>query len=1130
MRRKIALIICFLLLLAAVLPAGTYAQETETDGKVVRVGWFESTFCYTDPYGRKRGIDYEYQHRIAAYTGWTFEYVEDSWPNLLGMLESGEIDLLSDVSFTEERAKLISYPDLPMGTESYYIYIDSDNREISSEDLKSFNGRRIGVNKGSVQEGFLRDWAKRNDLSLEVVPLTTEEAESMEMIAEGEIDGYASTNTFGAKDKVIPVSRIGASDYYYGVNRRRPDLLAELNMALSAIQDEDPYYNQKLSEEQLHTTKTNAFLTPGQKAWLEEHGAIRVGYQDQYLPFCQQDKATGELTGALSDYLLHAADRLKSEDILFESVPYPTAEAALAAMKAGDVDCVFPLCLSAYDSDELGIRLTDPAMKTGMDAVMRTSEKQTLSQDSVISVAVSAGSLSIETFIKDHYPACRRVYCTDIRECLEAVASGEADCVFASSYRASDAEDYLERRRLYSVPTGESMPLSFAVREADRELYFILNKTAVMANSQDMDSALANYTYSNRKVSFARALKDNWIIVIAVIIGVFLIIILLLLGKQKAERRAAGQQRLLEEAARTAEMKQTIASALDHMPGMNFTKDAETGAYIVCNQAFAKYAHKASPDDVAGLTDADIFDAKTAAHFMEDDRMALSMEEPYVFIEDVRDAVGNQRQFQITKLKYTDASGRLCLLGIYQDMTDTVRVEREIATTKEAYEKVRSTGIIYTHIAQALARGYNNLYYINLDSEEFTEYRSDNENGSLSEVRRGYHFFEECRTEAEQLVHPDDRDAFVKAMDRRTLVAALDRNRAFVMTYRLMLKQGPTYVTMKISRMEDDERCIVMGITNVDEQMKERRAVERIKEEKTAYARITALTGTFICVYIVDPVTNRFRVFSVAEGYEFVAQEKEGSDFFLSARERVEQTIHPDDRNRFLTVATRENILAEIERFGIFTLSYRIMMKEKPLYVQFKAAMVEENEERHLIVGINDIDAQVRQEEEYVRHLAQARMNANIDALTGVKNRHAYLMAEERLNLLAEEDKAPEFAIVILDVNDLKEVNDTSGHSAGDQYIRDACKIICDIFKHSPVFRIGGDEFAVIVQGSDYQCVEALLRKVNEQNAESVRTGGIVIACGMAKYGNDDSVASVFERADREMYQNKSFLKSRKKN
>ena len=126
-------------------------------------------------------------------------------------------------------------------------------------------------------------------------------------------------------------------------------------------------------------------------------------------------------------------------------------------------------------------------------------------------------------------------------------------------------------------------------------------------------------------------------------------------------------------------------------------------------------------------------------------------------------------------------------------------------------------------------------------------------------------------------------------------------------------------------------------------------------------------------------------------------------------------------------------------------------------------------------------------------------------------------------------NRVANFAIVILDVTDLKKVNDTEGHKAGDQYLRDACKIICTTFKRSPVFRVGGDEFAVLSQGDDYKRIDELVEQMNKHNEDAIENGGIVIALGMSRYDEDSKVASVYERADQSMYENKSMLKARKK-
>ena len=1126
-KRIIISLLLFTFVAGILMPITAYADKT--DHKVVRVGWFDSSFCYYDEYGRRCGIDYEYQRKISAYTGWTYEYVEDSWPNLLQMLKEGKIDILSDVSYKPEREEYMYFTDLPMGTESYYIYISAENRGITADRPATLNGKRIGVNKDSLQETFLAEWAEKNNVSFEIIPLSGEEDESMEMVERGELDGYASIYMFDSEQKLVPYVRIGGSDYYYAVSKKRSDLLAELNMALAEIHDEDPYFSQMMTEERTYDIRSNIVLTPGQEDWIKEHGSIRIGYRDDYLPFCDMDDETGELTGALKDYLAHAQNLFQRPDLQFETIPYDSTQEALEALIAGEIDCYFPIYLSTYDAQQKGIRLTDPAMKTEMNAIMRSSDKERLSKDSTITLAVNEGMMNIETFIMDMYPKTTRVPYPGLQACYKAVANGETEAVLVSNYRILPAQETLDKYKLLSVPTGESMPFSFAVREWDSDLYFLLNKTANATKSEDMDSALASYMQADQKVSFMRFLKDNWIIVVILLTVVFSVIIFLLNQKLKADKTANKQRRLLEEADEIAKLKQTVTSLLDNMPGMNYTKDAKTGVYLACNQAFADYAHKKKPENVVGLTAEELFDEETAKHFAEDDKIALSMDGPYVFYEDVKDASGSRRQIKTTKLKYTDESGKECLLGISQDVTDSVRITRGSVDSKESYEKALSTGIIYTHIAQTLANGYENLFYVDLNTEEFISYRTDDENGTLIENRRGFHFFEECLDIIEEHVSPEDQDAVKAAMDRRTLEDYLEQNHTFMMTFRLIGEKNPKYVSLKITRMRDDDRYIILALTDVSEQINEQNAAAKMREEQIAYNRISALAGDFFCIYVVNPETTQYREISATSGFDSFDRYREGEDFFADSREKAEKQIYPEDQGLFISMVTRERVLEEVEKNGLFTLSYRIILNGAPRYVQLKAVMLEESEGKRLIVGYNDIDAAVRQEEEYGKRLAQARIEANIDALTGVKNRNAYRVYEERLNAQIEINRAPEFAIIILDVNDLKKVNDNEGHKAGDQYLRDACRIVCTTFKRSPVFRVGGDEFCVLAQGDDYAHLDELVDQMNAHNDDAVENGGIVVALGMARYEKDEKVALVYERADKKMYENKSELKARKK-
>ncbi len=167
--------------------------------------------------------------------------------------------------------------------------------------------------------------------------------------------------------------------------------------------------------------------------------------------------------------------------------------------------------------------------------------------------------------------------------------------------------------------------------------------------------------------------------------------------------------------------KESLSSLLNHMPAMSFYKDAQTGVYLACNQAFAEYANKENPSGVVGLKDCEIFDPVTARHFEEDDKKALSMEKPYVFFEDVPDAAGNQKQFQTTKLKFIDETGRLCLLGMCMDVTEVVRIRKENELTRAAYREALSTSAVYESVVNALSEDYFNLYYVDLETDDFIE-------------------------------------------------------------------------------------------------------------------------------------------------------------------------------------------------------------------------------------------------------------------------------------------------------------------------------------------------------------------------------------------------------------------------
>ena len=240
MKRVISFLLLLTLAAALLLPVTSFAEQPQ---KTVRVGWFDTPFCMTDAAGRRSGYAYDYQQKIAAYTGWTYEYVEGSWPELYQMLLDGKIDLMSDVSYTPERAELMLFPSLPMGAEEYYIFVAPNNTEIQQDTPHTLNGKRIGVNKGSIQIGLFRAWAEQNGVQAELIELTGSDSEAIRMVNTGELDAYLSLDAYGDLGSAIPVFKVGSSDFFFAVNKDRPDLLDELNAAMNRIQAENRYYS-----------------------------------------------------------------------------------------------------------------------------------------------------------------------------------------------------------------------------------------------------------------------------------------------------------------------------------------------------------------------------------------------------------------------------------------------------------------------------------------------------------------------------------------------------------------------------------------------------------------------------------------------------------------------------------------------------------------------------------------------------------------------------------------------------------------------------------------------------------------------------------------------------------------------
>ena len=533
-KKVINIIFCALLAIVLFMPKTISADEA----KVVRVGWYESPYNMTDQFGRKSGFAYEYQRKIASYTGWTYEYVEGSWSELLEMLKNGEIDLMSDVSYKEDRVPYMLYPSLPMGSEIYRLFVSRNNNEITSDNYQSINGKRVAVTKNSIQKDLFIDWAASHNIEVTLIEVTTPEDETMELVDKGEYDAFLTVDIYGEGRDVVPLWKIGSSDFYFVVNKDRPDLLNELDLALSLIQDENNNYNQQLYEKYLKSTSLNKYLNNNEITWLKNHGPIKVAYQDNYLAFCAKDPNAGELVGALKDYLDYASSAMENVDLEFETIGYPTAAAAIEALQKGEVDCMFPANLSDYDAEALGLIVTPALMTTEMDAVVRESEQKEFIKKEEVYVCVNSGNTNYEVFLKEHFPDWKVKYYPDTPTGLEAIAKGEADCVIISNYRFNNIAKQCEKLHLTTVYTGVNMEYYLAMREGDKQLYSILSKVTSIMPDGVVHAALTYHSTVDVKTSFVDLIMDNLLLVLMIALVVVLSIALLAQRSIKSERKA----------------------------------------------------------------------------------------------------------------------------------------------------------------------------------------------------------------------------------------------------------------------------------------------------------------------------------------------------------------------------------------------------------------------------------------------------------------------------------------------------------------------------------------------------------------------------------------------------------------
>ena len=461
-----------------------------------------------------------------------------------------------------------------------------------------------------------------------------------------------------------------------------------------------------------------------------------------------------------------------------------------------------------------------------------------------------------------------------------------------------------------------------------------------------------------------------------------------------------------------------------------------------------------------------------------------------------------------------------CLVHVFIEEDEKRALSEFKATTQKEKER-------YTQIATGLASSYEAIYYIDIESGRYIEVSTSERYDSMNVPKEGVDFYAETRANARKYAHPDDR-AFAESMYfKNKMLKNLENKESFSYRYRVLVGDEYRYYRFVVMLSEDKKHFVLGDIDIQDTITAQSQEIDKSNSQVTFTRIAETLASNYDAIYYVEVKTGNYDGFTADKLYGDLQVARSGEDFFTETLNNIMMIVHPQDREYMLDSLDKDKLLSSLEGMKRIVLEYRLIIDDKVEHTRLIARNTSDGE--HIIICVENIEKEVEKEKEHLKALQTEKELARRDELTGTKNKTAFAELEKSVqgNIEGGLDYLP-FGFAVCDINDLKKVNDTQGHKAGDEYIKASAKLLCDTFVHSPVFRIGGDEFVIFLQSDDYTNRRKLIANLKQTVLNNQKNGsGPVIAIGTADYSpdTDANVNDVFERADEAMYENKRWLK-----